>query len=67
MYGWVTCVHQLGGASAAFFGGVFRDNFATYMHAFLISGLLCLLAAMLVWFIGYHGKQPERPAVAAAA
>ncbi len=67
MYGWVTCVHQLGGASAAFFGGVFRDNFATYMHAFLISGLLCLLASILVWFIGYSGKQPERPAVAAAA
>ena len=39
MYGWITCCHQLGGASAAFFGGVLRVNFDTYMHAFMISGL----------------------------
>ena len=67
MYGWVTCVHQMGGASAAFFGGVMRDSFDTYMHAFMISGLLCLLAAIMVWFIGYNWKQPEQQAVAAAA
>ena len=67
MYGWVTCVHQMGGASAAFFGGVMRDSFDTYMHAFMLSGLLCLLAAIMVWFIGYNWKQPEQPAVAAAA
>ncbi len=67
MYGWVTCVHQMGGASAAFFGGVMRDSFDTYMHAFLISGLLCLLASVMVWLIGYNWKQPEQPAVTAAA
>ena len=67
MYGWVTCVHQMGGASAAFFGGVMRDSFDTYMHAFMLSGLLCLIAAMMVWFIGYNWKQPEPQAVPAAA
>jgi sugar phosphate permease len=66
MYGWVTCVHQMGGASAAFFGGVMRDSFDTYMHAFLISGLLCLLAATMVWLIGFNWKQPEQPVAAAA-
>lgn len=67
MYGWITCVHQMGGASAAFFGGVIRDSFDTYMYAFLISGMLCVLAALMVWLIGYNWKQPERPVVAAVA
>jgi predicted MFS family arabinose efflux permease len=66
MYGWVTCVHQMGGASAAFFGGVLRDSFDTYMHAFMISGLLCLLASVVVWFIGYKGERPAQPVPAAA-
>ena len=67
MYGWVTCSHQMGGACAAFFGGVIRSTFDTYMQAFLISGMLCLIAAIAVLFIGYNRPQPERPAVAAAA
>jgi sugar phosphate permease len=66
MYGWVTCAHQIGGASAAFLGGVLRVSFDTYMHAFMFSGLLCLLAAIMALFIGYHRPAPERPAVAAA-
>ena len=65
MYGWITCVHQMGGASAAFFGGVLRSSFDTYMHAFLLSGLLCFLAAIMALFIGYNRQQPEPKAVAA--
>ena len=67
MYGWVTCAHQIGGASAAFFGGVLRVSFDSYMHAFMISGLLCLLAAIMALFIGYHRPETAKPAVAAAA
>jgi len=63
MFGWVTCAHQIGGASAAFLGGVLRVSFDTYMHAFLFSGMLCLLAAIMALFIGYNRPQPERPAV----
>ena len=66
MYGWITCCHQLGGASAAFFGGVLRVNFDTYMHAFMISGLLCLLAAIMALFIGTSRAAPVKPAVATA-
>jgi sugar phosphate permease len=67
MYGWITAVHQIGGASAAFFGGVLRVNFDTYMHAFMISGLLCLIAAIMALFIGVGRLAPEpKPAVAAA-
>lgn len=67
MYGWIVCGHQIGGACAAFFGGLFRTTFDTYMHAFMLSGMLCLLAAIMALFIGY--KRPDRApnAVAPAA
>ena len=52
VYGWVFTVHQLGGASAAFFAGLFRIEFGTYMQAFMLSGLMCLFAAIAVLFIG---------------
>ncbi len=41
VYGWVFAAHQLGGASAAFFGGLLRVNFGSYTEAFMLSGLLC--------------------------
>ncbi len=52
VYGWVFTVHQIGGASAAFFAGLFRIEFATYLQAFMLSGLMCLCAAIAVLFIG---------------
>lgn len=52
VYGWVFTVHQIGGASAAFFAGLFRIELGTYMQAFMLSGLLCLCAAIAVLFIG---------------
>ena len=66
MYGWIVCVHQIGGASAAFFGGLFRTTFDTYMHAFMLSGMLCLIAAIMALFIGYK-RQDRTPNVVAPA
>jgi sugar phosphate permease len=66
VYGWVFTAHQLGGASAAFFGGLLRVEFGGYMEAFMLSGALCLVAAIAALFIGGGRKAPER-AVAAAA
>jgi sugar phosphate permease len=65
VYGWVFTTHQLGGASAAFFGGLLRESFGTYLEAFMISGALCFIAAILVLFIGGGQKAPQ-PAIAAA-
>jgi sugar phosphate permease len=65
VYGWVFAAHQLGGASAAFFGGLLRMNYGGYMEAFMISGALCFLAAIAVLFIG-GGRKASEPAVAAA-
>jgi sugar phosphate permease len=67
IYGWVFTAHQLGGASAAFFGGLLRVEYGGYMEAFMLSGALCLGAAIAVLFIGRGRSAPERAALAAAA
>jgi sugar phosphate permease len=67
IYGWVFTAHQLGGASAAFFGGLLRVEYGGYMEAFMLSGALCLGAAVAVLFIGRGRSAPERAAPAAAA
>ena len=51
MYGWITAIHQLGGASAALLGGILRVDLGTYLEAFMLSGLLCLVAAAMVMLI----------------
>jgi sugar phosphate permease len=66
IYGWVFTAHQLGGASAAFFGGLLRVEYGGYMEAFMLSGALCLGAAIAVLFIGRGRSAPERAAPAAA-
>jgi predicted MFS family arabinose efflux permease len=66
VYGWVFTCHQIGGASAAFFGGLFRTEFGSYMEVFMLSGLLCLVAAIAALFIGRNAN-PRDHEVAAAA
>ena len=66
MYGWITAVHQVGGASAAFVGGVLRVDLGSYVQAFMISGLLCFVAAIMVQFIGRSGEKPTPVPVAVA-
>jgi sugar phosphate permease len=65
VYGWVFTVHQIGGASAAFFAGLFRIEFGTYLQAFMLSGLMCLFAAIAVLFIG-RGENLQGRELAAA-
>jgi sugar phosphate permease len=52
MFGWIAAVHQLGAALSAFAAGALRMSLGTYLEAFLLSGLLCLIAALMVLFIG---------------
>jgi sugar phosphate permease len=65
VYGWAFMCHQLGGGSAAFFGGLFRESFGGYTQAFMLSGALCLVAAVAVLFIG-SGRKAATPVVATA-
>lgn len=61
VFGWVVAGHQLGAAFAALLGGVLRNSLGTYTVATMISGGLCLVAAVMVLRI----NRP-RPALASA-
>jgi sugar phosphate permease len=67
MVAWITVIHQVGGASAAYLGGLLRISYGSYMQAFMLSGLLCILAALMVLFIGAGRRRGEPEAVTAAA
>jgi sugar phosphate permease len=66
MVAWITVIHQLGAASAAYVGGLLRLDFGSYLEAFMLSGLLCIGAALMVLFIGAGGGE-RTPAGAPAA
>lgn len=62
MFGWISAAHQLGGASAAYLAGVMRVNLGSYTEAFVTSGVLCFVAAILVMLIGR--KRADRSSAA---
>ena len=66
MVAWITVIHQIGSASAAYFAGVLRIAFGTYFEAFMISGMLLVAVAVMMLFIGAgRGREPEvEPAIA---
>jgi sugar phosphate permease len=66
MVAWITVIHQIGSASAAYLAGVLRIAFGTYFEAFIFSGMLLIVVAVMVLFIGAgRGREPEgEPAVA---
>ncbi len=66
MVAWITVIHQVGGAAVAYLGGVARITSGTYLEAFIISGLLCIGAALAVLFIG-SGRKGREPVTAPAA
>jgi predicted MFS family arabinose efflux permease len=68
MVAWITVIHQVGGATAAYLGGVLRISFGTYLEAFLLAGLLCFAAAAMALSIGAGGRrvEPARDPVPAA-
>ena len=67
MFGWLTCVHQVGGAAAAFLAGFLRMELGTYLQAFILSGLVCVLGAVIVLLIGAEPGGAERKTAAQAA
>ena len=68
MVGWITAIHMVGGALAAYLAGVLRIGFGTYLEAFLLAGLLCVGAALMVLFIAADraGREPVGAALPAA-
>jgi sugar phosphate permease len=66
VFGWIFASHQLGSAAAAYFAGLMRADLGSYLEAFILSGVLCFAAALMVMFIGLDWRKRE-PAASAAA
>lgn len=58
MFGWIVTAHQIGAAFAAWLAGLLRTATGDYFGAFIIAGLMCLAASVLVMFIG-AGRKPR--------
>jgi predicted MFS family arabinose efflux permease len=67
MVAWITLIHQLGGALAAYLGGVLRIFFGSYIEAFLVAGLLCLGASAMALLIGVGSAAAGSAQAAVAA
>src|SRR5436190_11860294 len=65
MVAWITAIHMVGGALAAYLAGVLRISFGSYLEAFLLSGLLVIAAALMVLLIS--AGRPEREPIAVPA
>jgi sugar phosphate permease len=60
MVAWITVIHQIGSASAAWFAGVSRIAFGTYFEAFILAGMLLVAVAVMVLFVNIgRGREPE--------
>ena len=67
-YGWVFLAYGVGGIVGPIMAGVFRDmgvdkGASAWLPAFLISGVLCLMAAVIAWLV----RRPHRGMVKEAA
>jgi sugar phosphate permease len=52
MYGWISAAHQVGSGLAAFMGGAMRDSLGSYFGAFLLAGMMCLVAVAMALLVG---------------
>lgn len=55
---WVFVLHQVGGAAAAFGAGYLRDYTGSYLTAFMLAGVACFLAAIMVLRVS-HARPAE--------
>lgn len=59
VFGWIFCAHQIGAASAAWLGGLAHDRLGHYGTAFLVAGVLAILAGGLALRIGSARTAPQ--------
>jgi len=60
MFGWIAAMHQLGAATAAWSAGAIRVGTGSYLAAFMATGALCLVASVMVTFIGASKAGPVK-------
>ncbi|MFG1291204.1 MFS transporter [Xanthobacter versatilis] len=61
VFGWIFAGHQLGAAAAAYGAGFSRTFYQTYLPAFFVAGVLCIVAAAAIVAV-----RERRPAPTAA-
>ena len=66
VFGWILTGHQIGAAVAAFGAGYLRTSLETYLQAFVLAGIACVLTAVLVLWIGRTRDEGAQAAPAPA-
>jgi MFS family permease len=66
VFGWILTGHQIGAAVAAFGAGLLRTSLETYLLAFILAGAACMVAAVMVLWIGGERESPDAPVAAGA-
>jgi MFS family permease len=56
VFGWIFAGHQLGAATAAFGAGLSRTLLLSYLPAFFVAGVLCIVASLIALAIA---RQPK--------
>ncbi|GAC1443496.1 MAG: MFS transporter [Chloroflexota bacterium] len=67
VYGWIFASHQFGAAFAAYGAGAVRTWMGDYLPAFIVGGVLCLLAAAFVLRIPSTEPTVRMPVIAHTA
>ena len=57
VFGWVLAAHQIGAGLVALSAGLLRDNLGSYDAAWYAAGGLCILAAVMSYFIQRRPSQ----------
>lgn len=52
LFGWISASHQVGAASAAYLAGISRTYFGSYLDAFVLAGVVAVIAAFASLAIG---------------
>ena len=56
VFGWIFAAHQLGAGMMAFGAGVSRDALSSYLPAFFVAGVLCVVAALSLGLLRGHSE-----------
>ncbi|MDE1569529.1 MFS transporter [Aquabacter sp. P-9] len=64
VFGWIFAGHQIGAGVAAYGAGFSRTFYQTYLPAFFVAGILCLIAAIAILVVRERSGSPPASAKA---